>query len=94
MSVTDPEHAALPGEWAEHPDRPCADPTLGPPRQRARIFYPARGEDTTYPKALCGRCPVKDDCLDFALANREHYGIWGGTSERERRRIRRRRSAA
>lgn len=93
MSSPD-EHAALPGEWADHPDRPCIDPALGSTRQRHDMFFPNRGENTAPAKAACGRCPVKDDCLDFALTNGEKFGIWGGTSERERRRIRRRRSAA
>lgn len=85
---------ATPGEWADHPDRPCADPALGTPRQRARLFHPNRGEDTAYPKSLCGRCPVKDQCLDWAVTTGQKHGIWGGTSERERRRLRRRRPAA
>lgn len=45
-------------------------------------------------RQVCSWCPVAADCLDFALTNGEKFGIWGGTSERERRRIRRRRSAA
>lgn len=43
MSSPD-EHAALPGEWADHPDRPCIDPALGTDRQRARIFFPNRDD--------------------------------------------------
>lgn len=54
-----------------------------------RLFYPARGEDTTPAKAICARCPVKAQCLDFAIENVEKFGIWGGTSEKERRVIRR-----
>ncbi len=41
-------------------------------------------------KALCGRCPVRGECLDFALRSGQDFGIWGGTSERERRLMRRR----
>lgn len=92
--MNDSEHAALPGEWADHPDRPCIDPALGTDRQRARIFFPDRGESAAPAKTACGRCPVKNECLEFALSNGEKFGIWGGASERERRRIRRRRSAA
>lgn len=40
-------------------------------------------------KALCARCPVRRECLDFALATRQPYGIWGGTTEQERARLRR-----
>lgn len=36
-------------------------------------------------KALCSECPVRRECLDFALATRESYGIWGGLNETERR---------
>ena len=37
---------------------------------------------------------MRDDCLEYALANGEKFGIWGGMSERERRRVRRQRAAA
>jgi WhiB family redox-sensing transcriptional regulator len=40
-------------------------------------------------RIFCGNCPVREQCLDYGLM--ENYGIWGGTSERERRRIRRER---
>ncbi|HUD07124.1 MAG TPA: WhiB family transcriptional regulator [Candidatus Saccharimonadales bacterium] len=38
-------------------------------------------------KRICGQCAVQMECLDFAIANREEHGIWGGTSEKERRQI-------
>ena len=40
-------------------------------------------------KAVCGECPVKSECLDFAITTNQEYGIWGGTSEEERRVLRR-----
>ena len=40
-------------------------------------------------KAVCQACQVREDCLEYALANDERFGIWGGMSERERRRLRR-----
>lgn len=43
-------------------------------------------------KAICRGCPVRAECLDFAVANREPYGIWGGTNELERRRLMARRA--
>ena len=42
--------------------------------------------------AVCASCPVRDECLEFALTTRQDDGIWGGTTEAERKRIRRRRS--
>ncbi|HJR18350.1 MAG TPA: WhiB family transcriptional regulator, partial [Actinomycetota bacterium] len=40
-------------------------------------------------KRICAQCAVRDECLDYALANDERFGIWGGLSERERRRVKR-----
>lgn len=40
-------------------------------------------------KEFCRNCPVKAQCLDFALRNNEQFGIWGGTSVTERRLLRR-----
>ncbi len=58
------------------------------------IFFPDRGESLAPAKAVCAECIVNDECLEFALANGERFGVWGGTSERERRRIRRARRVA
>ena len=52
-------------------------------------FFPGRGEDSAPAKAVCTNCPVKDICLEVALRNVEKFGIWGGTSEKERRQLRR-----
>lgn len=61
------------------------------------IFYPADDEDmvVTTAKEVCDQCPVSEPCLEHALARREKNGVWGGYTERERRRIlrQRRRSA-
>jgi WhiB family redox-sensing transcriptional regulator len=62
--------------------------TIGP-RERDRLFFPSRGEPTKRAKAMCADCPVRQECLDHALREGIHYGIWGGTSERERRTMRR-----
>ena len=56
------------------------------------LFFPERGASTREAKEVCQGCVVKDDCLEFALQNGEKFGIWGGMSERERRRIRRQRA--
>ncbi|HSP38712.1 MAG TPA: WhiB family transcriptional regulator [Frankiaceae bacterium] len=52
-------------------------------------FFPEKGGSTREAKKVCTDCEVKVECLDYALANDERFGIWGGLSERERRRLRR-----
>jgi len=52
------------------------------------LFHPRRGEDTAPAKAVCEDCPVRRECLVYALATVEKHGIWGGLSERERRPLR------
>ena len=51
-------------------------------------FFPEKGESTRAAKNICRRCLVKVECLRSALANDERFGVWGGLSERERRRLR------
>jgi WhiB family redox-sensing transcriptional regulator len=58
------------------------------------LFFPERGASTKEAKEVCRGCVVRDQCLEYALANGEKFGIWGGMSERERRRIRRQRALA
>lgn len=59
------------------------------------IFYPASDEEAEAAKAICAQCTVREACLEYALANRERDGVWGGATERERRRlIRQRRKSA
>ena len=53
------------------------------------LFFPERGSSTREAKVVCRGCVVREDCLEFAIANGEKFGIWGGMSERERRRVRR-----
>lgn len=58
-------------------------------------FYPVTDEEAEPAKAICTTCPVREPCLEYALANRERDGVWGGATERERRRmIRQRRKSA
>lgn len=52
-------------------------------------FFPEKGGSTREAKRICTSCEVKAECLEYALANDERFGIWGGLSERERRRLRR-----
>lgn len=58
------------------------------------LFFPDRGASTREAKEVCAACVVKEDCLEWALSAGEKFGIWGGTSERERRRLRKARRAA
>ena len=75
------------GEPAEEPDWQeralCAqtDP---------EAFFPEKGGSTREAKKICTGCEVRAECLEYALSNDERFGIWGGLSERERRRLRRR----
>jgi len=57
------------------------------------VFYPETDDELQAEpaKAVCGVCPVRQACLEHALAHREREGVWGGTTERERRRILRQR---
>jgi WhiB family redox-sensing transcriptional regulator len=59
------------------------------------LFFPSDGVGVEVARRICATCPVKEQCLEHALVNRIDHGVWGGASERERRRIlKRRRTAA
>tara|TARA_B100000519_G_C14210900_1_gene422609 strand:- start:928 stop:1377 length:450 start_codon:yes stop_codon:yes gene_type:complete len=58
------------------------------------LFFPERGASTKEAKEVCRGCVVREDCLEYALSHGEKFGIWGGMSERERRRLRRQRALA
>lgn len=53
------------------------------------LFFPDRGASTRRAKQICAECEVRIECLNYAIDNGEKFGIWGGLSERERRRVRR-----
>jgi WhiB family transcriptional regulator, redox-sensing transcriptional regulator len=53
-------------------------------------FFPEKGGSTREAKKICTGCEVRAECLSYALANDERFGIWGGMSERERRKLKRR----
>lgn len=53
-------------------------------------FFPEKGGSTRDAKKICTSCEVRAQCLEYALENDERFGIWGGLSERERRKLRRR----
>lgn len=61
-------------------------------RERApAVFFPHDGVGVDIARRICAECPVKSPCLEYALSNHIDHGVWGGASERERRRIARRR---
>lgn len=57
-------------------------------------FFPSDGVGVEVARRICATCPVKEACLEHALVNRIDHGVWGGASERERRRILKRRRVA
>lgn len=59
------------------------------------VFFPPHGKrrSSEAAKAVCARCPVKGECLEYALSNRIEFGIWGGTADQDRRKILRARRA-
>jgi WhiB family transcriptional regulator, redox-sensing transcriptional regulator len=61
----------------------------------ADLFFPLGISDAAYhqmedARQVCLRCPVREQCLDWALENGQEHGVWGGTTENERRLLRRR----
>ena len=60
----------------------------------ASTFFPSDGVGVDVARRICADCPVREPCLEYALRNGIDHGVWGGTSERERRRIARRRRLA
>jgi WhiB family redox-sensing transcriptional regulator len=75
--------ADLASRWQERANCLGVDPDL---------FFPERGASTREAKSVCRGCEVRLECLEYALAQGEKFGIWGGLSERERRRVRRQRA--
>ncbi|WP_456851815.1 WhiB family transcriptional regulator [Geodermatophilus sp. SYSU D00742] len=74
-------HAPSAGDEAWRLDALCAETD-------PEAFFPEKGGSTREAKRVCTGCAVRAECLEFALANDERFGIWGGLSERERRRLR------
>lgn len=64
--------------WREHAACQGLDP---------EIFYPVEDDEAVAAKAVCAACAVNVACLEYALAGRERDGVWGGATERERRRL-------
>jgi WhiB family redox-sensing transcriptional regulator len=58
------------------------------------LFFPITDNDAGPAKAICATCPVREACLEWAMASRQEDGVWGGLTGDERRRLRRRRRTA
>ena len=69
------------GSWQERALCSQTDP---------EAFFPEKGGSTREAKKVCLTCEVRQDCLESALSNDERFGIWGGLSERERRKLKKR----
>jgi WhiB family redox-sensing transcriptional regulator len=80
--------------FGEHSEPDCAE---GPRWQDAALcaqvdpdrWYPEKGGSVREPVSVCRQCPVRAECLEYALENNEGYGVWGGMSEYARRYLRR-----
>ena len=79
--LTDPEVVA----WQEQALCAQTDP---------ETFFPEKGGSVKPAKRVCMACPVRAECLEWALETGERYGIWGGLSERERRKVKKQRDDA
>ena len=69
---------AVEREWQDQ--ALCAQPD-------PEAFFPEKGGSTREAKRICMACAVRDECLEYALEHDERFGIWGGLSDRERRRL-------
>jgi WhiB family redox-sensing transcriptional regulator len=67
-------------------DQPWADQALCA-QTDPESFFPEKGGSTRQAKAVCAQCFVQAECLDWAMTNDERFGVWGGLSERERRKL-------
>jgi WhiB family transcriptional regulator, redox-sensing transcriptional regulator len=76
----EPELEPTPDQWQDRALCAQTDP---------EAFFPEKGGSTREAKKICLGCEVRHECLDYALAHDERFGIWGGLSERERRRLKR-----
>jgi len=75
------EGAVIMGHWQDKAACLDADP---------KLFFPSKGETVAFAQNYCEVCPVRLSCLIFAIENHIDHGIWGGHSERSRRKIKKR----
>lgn len=73
-----PDEEVSAGDWQERALCAQTDPDL---------FFPEKGFSTREARSICNGCEVRTECLKYALAHGERFGIWGGLSERERRKL-------
>ena len=88
----DPVNLGVPGVRTPQPDEDSAlawqsDALCAQTDPEA--FFPEKGGSTRDAKRICTSCDVRAQCLEYALQNDERFGIWGGLSERERRKLKR-----
>ncbi len=76
----------VPSAWDEETD-PRQSPKALCRTQDPELFFPEKGGSSREAKRICGGCVVRIECLNYALRRDERYGVWGGFSERERRRL-------
>lgn len=69
-----------PMAWSAYGSCASADPDL---------FFPGPGGDASLARVICRTCPVRRMCLDYAIETRQKFGVWGGMTESQRRRLRR-----
>ena len=74
----------MPPEWTKKALCAEVDP---------EIFFPNKGDKVAYVKQICKACSVRVECLEYSLQNNERFGIWGGLTEHDRRRVRSRKRA-
>ena len=93
----DPVKLGLPGLRSSETRRPTADDDALAwqadslcAQTDPEAFFPEKGGSTRDAKKICSTCEVRSSCLEYALENDERFGIWGGLSERERRKLRKR----
>jgi WhiB family transcriptional regulator, redox-sensing transcriptional regulator len=75
-----PDHREPRADWRDHATCRSVDPELFFPVSPAGLSL----DQTERAKAVCAVCPVRPECLQFALATRQAHGVWGGMSEQER----------
>lgn len=80
MRTLDVLHIADPAPWK-------ADGSCGQIGPADAVFFPGKSGSTQAAKRVCSRCPVKEQCLQYAIDNDIREGVWGGTTEQERAKL-------